>query len=92
MLERDVKKRLGAHLGSAEIKKHKFYEKVNFVLILNEKPPLIPVIKSPTDTSNFRTFSEDEDIFDSEIRDDYKGPFAEFTSCNILPTVFAFLT
>jgi len=81
LLQRDSKKRLGAHQGSHEIKKHKFYDgKINFTLIRNEKPPLIPKISHPEDTSHFRTFEKDEDIFDSEIRDDYRGPFASFTS------------
>jgi len=79
LLARDVKKRLGGHQGSIEIKKHEFFKKINFVLILNEKPPLVPQMKSETDTSHFRFFPDDDECFRADFKNDPKSPFADFT-------------
>jgi protein-serine/threonine kinase len=42
LLHRDPKKRLGAEHGATEIKKSAWFESVNFSLIRNEQPPIIP--------------------------------------------------
>jgi serine/threonine protein kinase len=42
LLHRDPKKRLGAEQGATEIKKSNFFASINFSLIRNEKPPIIP--------------------------------------------------
>jgi protein-serine/threonine kinase len=61
LLEPDPKKRLGSVHGAADIKNHKFFEgKLNFNLIRNLSPPIIPALKGPTDTSNFRDFPEEK--------------------------------
>jgi len=66
LLVADSKKRLGANHGAPDIKKHSFFEgKVNFSLIRNDPPPIIPKMSSPTDTSNFREFKEEAE--DSEV-------------------------
>eukprot|EP01118_Nematostelium_gracile_P015934 TRINITY_DN6491_c0_g1_i1.p1 TRINITY_DN6491_c0_g1~~TRINITY_DN6491_c0_g1_i1.p1 ORF type:complete len:328 (-),score=70.25 TRINITY_DN6491_c0_g1_i1:54-1037(-) len=62
LLESDAKKRLGSDHGANDIKKHKFFEKINFTLIRNITPPIIPKITNPTDTSNFRNIVDDEEL------------------------------
>jgi len=58
----EAKKRLGSKLGATEIRKHKWFDgKLNFALIRNSIPPIKPNIAFPTDTSNFRTFKEDNE-------------------------------
>lgn len=42
LLRRDPKKRLGAEHGATEIKKNPWFADVNFSLIRNEEPPIIP--------------------------------------------------
>ncbi|TKY48100.1 kinase PINOID 2 [Spatholobus suberectus] len=42
LLVKDPNKRMGYNTGSCEIKKHKFFEGVNWALIRSVKPPFIP--------------------------------------------------
>jgi len=54
LLAADPKKRLGSFHGAADIKKHKFFDgKINFTLIRNITPPIIPKLSNPLDTSKF---------------------------------------
>jgi len=88
LLVGDPKKRLGGEHGAADIKEQKWFKnKINFALIRNEKPPLIPKLAHPLDTSNFRELSEKEtdDLHDSSMSDseiDPASPFKEFKSVN----------
>ena len=45
LLERDPTKRLGHARGAAEIKEHAFFHSVDFPLILNVAPPVMPTAK-----------------------------------------------
>lgn len=68
LLEPDPKKRLGSQQGASEIKAHKFFEgKINFNLIRNMTPPIVPKISSPTDTSNFRNFESENKKLEEEL-------------------------
>jgi len=84
----DPKKRLGSEHGAADIKKHKLFDKINFTLIRNVVPPIIPKVANSFDTSNFRNLQDDEVITDDEQqqkeekRDDNtqpSNPFKDFT-------------
>jgi protein-serine/threonine kinase len=59
LLHPDPKKRLGAHDGAAEIKKHPWFKGVQWALIRNDDPPIVPQLSDALDTSNFRVFPED---------------------------------
>ncbi len=85
----DPERRLGKH-GTDEIKKHPFFNGVDWVNSLKDKPaPFIPKIRHATDTSNFdpvpekETADEHDDVINEEKRQIIeKGPqhaFYEFT-------------
>lgn len=86
LLALDPKKRLGHKAGAAEIKKHPWFKGINWALIRNEKPPLIPHISNPLDTSNFRNLVDNETddfSFDAPFHEtDTTNPFKNF-SCII---------
>jgi len=79
-----VENRLGcdkAGGGGLALRKHAFFEKngidTDALLHHGVKPPFIPVIKSPTDGSNFDDFDDMDDDF--EVQDvDTSGHFLEF--------------
>lgn len=48
LLERDSKKRLGSVAGAEEVKNHPFFRDINWALLRNTVPPLIP---RPTDAA-----------------------------------------
>eukprot|EP01059_Diplonema_ambulator_P034150 TRINITY_DN74_c1_g1_i1.p1 TRINITY_DN74_c1_g1~~TRINITY_DN74_c1_g1_i1.p1 ORF type:complete len:510 (+),score=64.40 TRINITY_DN74_c1_g1_i1:93-1532(+) len=41
------KQRLGSTHGATEIKSHKWFKGINFTLIRNEEPPLLPIVSDP---------------------------------------------
>jgi serine/threonine protein kinase len=61
LLHPEPKKRLGSQNGAPEIKSHKWFKGINWALIRNEKPPMVPRLNGPLDTSNFRSI-EDPDL------------------------------
>jgi len=85
LITADPKKRLGGEHGASDIKEHKWFKlKTNFALIRNEKPPLIPNLAHPLDTSNFREIADNpDDDKDTPLQDqdiEPSSPFAPFTS------------
>jgi len=75
----DAKKRLGSNHGAADIKKHSFFEKLNWVLVRNQKPPIVPKLKGPEDTSYFREFKEDLEDSEAELSEEDNASFKAFT-------------
>lgn len=64
LLTADRSKRLGTLRGGSEdIKRHKFFRGVDFGTLAKKQiaPPIVPVVKSAGDTSNFDDYS-DEDV------------------------------
>lgn len=59
----DRKDRIGSR-GVEEIKAHPFFKGIDWVGIRNQRAPIIPHIRSPTDTSNFPV--EDPDKFSDD--------------------------
>lgn len=82
LLVPDQKKRLGHKHGAADIKEHPFFKGINWALIRNEKPPIIPEIKDKYDTSNFRNLVDSDDESDrpvSEVEEkSTNNPFKDF--------------
>jgi len=65
MLLSDQSIRLGVN-GVEEIKQHKFFEGIDWETIGSTKAPIVPVLRSPIDTSNFEDYEEEESSPDSE--------------------------
>lgn len=85
LLVSDQKKRLGHKHGASDIKSHPFFKGITWALIRNDKPPIIPVIKDPCDTSNFRNLVDSDDEEDVPEIDEGSStnPFKNFRfSCN----------
>ncbi|KAL9653028.1 hypothetical protein ABK040_015543 [Willaertia magna] len=66
LLVADQSKRLGHKNGAADLKTHPFFKGINWALIRNEKPPIIPQVVDPEDTSNFRPLVDSEDENETE--------------------------
>lgn len=82
LLVSDQKKRLGHKNGAADIKSHPFFKGINWALIRNEKPPIIPHLRDKYDTSHFRNMYDsdnEEDIPLNETEEkSLSNPFREF--------------
>lgn len=91
LLVKDEHKRLGARAGAADVKSHKFFKNVNWALLRNQKPPIIPHLNGPLDGAHFkslkesRSFNLDDNHLDIEGVDDYTNdnPFHNFESISI---------
>jgi len=68
LLTRDPTQRLGVN-GAEEIKKHPFFEKIDWRRLLQKKiqPPFKPSVNSPVDVSNFDTVFTAEAPLDSVV-------------------------
>eukprot|EP00761_Pharyngomonas_kirbyi_P003172 gb/GECH01003176.1/.p1 GENE.gb/GECH01003176.1/~~gb/GECH01003176.1/.p1 ORF type:complete len:419 (+),score=87.57 gb/GECH01003176.1/:1-1257(+) len=87
LLAKDKERRVGHKAGAAEIKKHPFFKGINWSLIRNETPPIIPEIRHQLDTSNFRELADDDDTQedtsyppDDNNQDAANNPFREFAT------------
>lgn len=50
--------RLGSEHGAADIKKHKFFKDIPWDTLHKQPAPVVPQVKSPTDTSAFPTLKD----------------------------------
>ncbi|PVG04176.1 Pkinase-domain-containing protein [Serendipita vermifera] len=57
LLHKVEAKRMGSQSGASEVKQHKWFAKVSWGLLRNEKPPIIPDIEN-AQARNFRTLRE----------------------------------
>jgi len=88
LLIKDEYKRLGVQSGASDIKSHNFFKGINWALLRNIKPPIIPKIKTSSDTSNFRNLTEnvsfdienDKSLVENTNEND---PFKDFSSVTV---------
>lgn len=60
LLHKDENARLGSRAGAADVKQHPFFKNINFALLRNMTPPIIPAMSKPNgiDAINFRKMQE----------------------------------
>ncbi|KAI0254309.1 Pkinase-domain-containing protein [Lactifluus subvellereus] len=58
LLDKEENTRLGSKTGASEVKQHKWFGKINWGLLRNTEPPIIPASSSGVDTVNFRRMEE----------------------------------
>ncbi|KAJ3200963.1 serine/threonine protein kinase, AGC, partial [Clydaea vesicula] len=61
LLHKDEEKRIGSRAGASDVKHHAYFKGLNWALLRNTTPPIIPKIQDPLDTSNFRNIGESEE-------------------------------
>ncbi|WVW82750.1 hypothetical protein I302_104761 [Kwoniella bestiolae CBS 10118] len=70
LLIKDENKRLGSSSGASEVKSHKWFGTVNWGLLRNMTPPIIPAESNGIDAINFRTMRESKSVdFDRDDAD-----------------------
>ncbi|WWC60801.1 uncharacterized protein I303_103377 [Kwoniella dejecticola CBS 10117] len=62
LLIKDENKRLGSSSGASEVKSHKWFGTVNWGLLRNMTPPIIPAESNGIDAINFRTLRESKSV------------------------------
>ncbi|KAH9963166.1 Pkinase-domain-containing protein [Russula dissimulans] len=58
LLDKEENTRLGSKTGASEVKQHKWFSKINWGLLRNTEPPIIPASSTGVDTVNFRRIEE----------------------------------
>ncbi|WVQ78437.1 hypothetical protein IAT38_000523 [Cryptococcus sp. DSM 104549] len=70
LLIKDENKRLGSSSGASEVKQHKWFASVNWGLLRNMTPPIIPAESNGIDAINFRALRESKSVdFDRDDLD-----------------------
>jgi len=78
LLDKDPRKRLGSEHGAADIKEHAFFKgKINWALIRNQTPPIIPEPLPIDEQSEAFSDSDEADDTDSEKEED-ESEFSTF--------------
>ncbi|EIM21781.1 Pkinase-domain-containing protein [Wallemia mellicola CBS 633.66] len=86
LLIKDENKRLGSTSGASEVKQHRWFNSINWGLLRNLKPPIIPNQGNEIDAVNFRNLRESKSIdFDSQVtpttsKSQITDPFEDFAS------------
>lgn len=62
LLDKRESTRLGSKSGASEVKQHKWFAKINWGLLRNTKPPIIPVVSNGLDAVNFRQMNESSSL------------------------------
>lgn len=89
LLIKDENKRLGSKLGASDIKNHPFFKNVQWALLRNQSPPMIPVLsktgadfhRNKNKTSSSIDISKEESI---EPEADENNPFEGFDSMTLI--------
>ncbi|KAF8351291.1 AGC/RSK protein kinase [Amanita rubescens] len=62
LLDKDERMRLGSKSGASEVKQHKWFVKINWGLLRNTRPPIVPAASRATDAVNFRHLKESHSL------------------------------
>ncbi|KXN86354.1 Serine/threonine-protein kinase nrc-2 [Leucoagaricus sp. SymC.cos] len=63
LLDKDERTRLGSRSGASEVKQHKWFVKINWGLLRNSRPPIVPPASSNgAENGNFRHLKESNSL------------------------------
>ncbi|KAJ7499082.1 Pkinase-domain-containing protein [Mycena latifolia] len=62
LLDKRERSRLGSKSGASEVKQHKWFSKINWGLLRNTRPPIIPSSSVGQDAVNFRHMKESNSL------------------------------
>lgn len=62
LLDKDERTRLGSRSGASEVKQHKWFGKINWGLLRNTRPPIVPAASNGMDAVNFRQLKESHSL------------------------------
>ncbi|KZT26991.1 Pkinase-domain-containing protein [Neolentinus lepideus HHB14362 ss-1] len=62
LLDKNEHTRLGSKTGASEVKQHKWFAKINWGLLRNMRPPIVPASSNGIDAVNFRHIQESNSI------------------------------
>ncbi|TFK43355.1 Pkinase-domain-containing protein [Crucibulum laeve] len=62
LLDKNERTRLGSRSGASEVKQHKWFAKINWGLLRNTRPPIIPTSSNGLDAVNFRSLKESNSL------------------------------
>lgn len=62
LLDKSERTRLGSKSGASEVKQHKWFAKINWGLLRNTRPPIIPTSSNGQDAVNFRQLKESNSL------------------------------
>ncbi|KDR83546.1 hypothetical protein GALMADRAFT_55812 [Galerina marginata CBS 339.88] len=62
LLDKSERTRLGSKSGASEVKQHKWFAKINWGLLRNTRPPIIPTSSNGLDAVNFRHLKESNSL------------------------------
>ncbi|TPX35886.1 hypothetical protein SmJEL517_g01805 [Synchytrium microbalum] len=90
LLNKNEDRRLGSRAGASDVKSHPVFKGLNWALLRHAPPPLVPVVKTATDTANFRHINESIELdleYERVVTDNYNefgdDPFDGFESVTI---------
>ncbi|EPQ59603.1 Pkinase-domain-containing protein [Gloeophyllum trabeum ATCC 11539] len=62
LLDKNEHTRLGSMTGASEVKQHKWFAKINWGLLRNMRPPIVPASSNGIDAVNFRHIQESTSV------------------------------
>jgi len=62
LLDKDDRTRLGSKSGASEVKQHSWFAKINWGLLRNTRPPIVPSSSKGQDAENFREMKESNSL------------------------------
>ncbi|KAJ6629158.1 kinase-like domain-containing protein [Mycena sp. CBHHK59/15] len=73
LLDKRERSRLGSKSGASEVKQHKWFGKINWGLLRNTRPPIVPSASNGHDAVNFRHMKESHSLQLEEGDGSYPG-------------------
>ncbi|KAF8665596.1 hypothetical protein AX16_000053 [Volvariella volvacea WC 439] len=89
LLDKSERTRLGSKSGASEVKQHKWFAKINWGLLRNSRPPIIPSQSNGVDAVNFRHMKEsnslhlEEQTLGQNFGREYDELFGAFSSVTL---------